>query len=146
MPEEATMEITTERTGSDDGIAVVSLHGELDASNFQDLIGAAREIYESGTRRLVIDLSDLGYMASSGIVALYSVAVIMRGDTPPDPEAGWGALHEVGADTGAQEVRVKLAAPQPVVERVIERTGLARFFEIHPDRAAAVTSFAAEPV
>jgi len=44
-------------------------------------------------------------------------------------------------DAGEHVAEVKLAAPQPGVARVLERTGLARYFEIHPDRIAAAASF-----
>ena len=40
-------------------------------------------------------------MASSGLFALHSAVRIMRGETPPDPEAGWGALHEMAHDHDA---------------------------------------------
>ena len=66
----------------------------------------------------------------------------MRGDSPPDPEAGWSAFHAIGADedAGTQKL-VKLLGPQAAVARVLERTGLTRFFDVYPDRSAAIASF-----
>ena len=39
----------------------------------------------AGTRQLVIDLSNVSFLSSSGLVALHSAALVMRGDEPPSP-------------------------------------------------------------
>ena len=134
------METTIERIG-DGTTAVVAVTGELDASNFQNLIDVGRELHAAGTRRLILDLGGLTYMASSGLVALYSLALILRGDEPPDPEEGWGAFHAIGTDLeAAAHHGVKLLRPQASVSRVLERTGLTRFFDVYTDRDAALAS------
>ena len=136
------METRVERQEGAPDVAVLSLSGELDASNFEDVIATGRSLYAEGTRRLVLDLGDLRYMGSSGLVALHSLAVLLRGEEPPDPEYGWSAFHSVGqgdAAAGPQSA-VKIAGAQPSVDRVLERTGLKRFFEVYPDRAAAMAT------
>jgi anti-anti-sigma regulatory factor len=122
------------------GVAVVALDGELDASNFRDLVATGQGLYADGVRRLVLDLTALTYMASSGIVALHSLVLVFRGHEPPDPEAGWQAIHEVSADaTGDAAIdEVRLVAPQPAIDRVLERTGLKRVLPVFDDRAAAL--------
>lgn len=124
-------------------ITVIALSGELDASNFTELIETARGLYDSGTRHLLLDLADLQFMASSGLVALHSVLRLMHGEAPPDPEAGWGALHSLGLDVtgGTTQTEVRLCGPQGPVERVLTRTGLSRLFLVHPDRASAIAAF-----
>jgi len=135
------VETIIERIG-DGSTAIIAVSGELDASNFQSLIDVGRELRAAGAERLIIDMSGLSYMASSGLVALYSLAVIMRGDEPPDPEEGWSAFHAIGTDTDAgTDKTVKLLGPQPHVSRVLERTGLTRFFNVYLDRDAALASF-----
>jgi anti-anti-sigma regulatory factor len=134
------VETTIERIG-DGATAVVAVTGELDASNFQSLIDVGHELRASGTERLVLDLAGLTYMASSGLVALYSLALILRGEEPPDPEEGWGAFHAIGTDPeAAAHHSVKLLRPQANVSRVLERTGLTRFFDVYTDRDAALAS------
>jgi anti-anti-sigma regulatory factor len=136
------MEIRAERL--DDATAVLALNGELDASNFEELIEAARRAADSGARQLVLDLSDLTYMGSSGLVALHSAARLMRGEEPPSPESGWAALHEAADEVTASSNRASLAlvAPQPAVRRVLDRSGMATIFPIHPDRATALAALA----
>jgi len=80
-------------------------------------------------------------MASSGLFALHSAFRIMRGETAPDPEAGWGALHEVSRDHDAESADVRIAAPQEAIARVLERTGMGQLFPIDPDRASSVAAF-----
>jgi len=137
------LEITIEQAAGPVEVTVVALDGELDASNFTELIETTRRLYDSGTRQLVLDLANLRFMASSGLVALHSILRLMHGEAPPDPEAGWGALHTLGLDVsdGSTQTKVQLCAPQPAVERVLTRTGLSRLFVIHPDRAAALAAF-----
>jgi hypothetical protein len=81
-------------------------------------------------------------MASSGLLALHAVALLMRGETPPDPAEGWGALRSIDRDreAGLQQ-HVKLLNPQPRVERVLKLAGLDRFFEIYTDQQTAIVSF-----
>src|SRR5262245_19824230 len=122
--------------------AVIALDGELDASNFEGLIETVRGLYANGVRRLVLDLSELRYMASSGLVALYSIVQVLRGEEPPDPESGWSAFHALGEtlEAGTSEDEVRLAGVQPSVERVLQRTGMDKLFPSYPDRAAAVAA------
>jgi anti-anti-sigma factor len=137
------LDTTIEQAAGRVPVTVMSLDGELDASNFNQLIETTRQLYEAGTRQLLVDLSDLRFMASSGLVALHSMLRLMHGEPPPDPEAGWGALHSLGLDVagGGTQTEVQLCAPQPAVERVLTRTGLTRLFLIHPDRATALAAF-----
>jgi anti-anti-sigma regulatory factor len=124
-------------------ITIVSLDGELDASNFERLVDEMGQLYAAGTRNLLLDLTNLTFLASSGLIALSSIVRIMHGQPPIDPESGWGALHELGNDVadGTTQTAVQLAGPQPAVERVLQRTGLDRLFHIHPDRATALEAF-----
>lgn len=120
--------------------AVVGLDGELDASNFRDVIATGVRLYAEGARLLVLDLTRLTYMASSGIVALHSLSRVFEGHQPPDPDAGWQAIHEVGADVerGRTADSVRLAAPAPAVDRILVRTGLKRLLPVYDSVEAAL--------
>lgn len=135
--------ITIEQASGRVPITIVALDGELDASNFNELIETARRLYDTGARYLLLDLGNLSFMASSGLVALHSILRLMHGEAPPDPEAGWGALHSLGFEVagGGTQREVQLCAAQAPVERVLTRTGLSRLFTFHPDRMAAVAAF-----
>jgi len=122
------------------GVAVVALDGELDASNYRELIELGQSRYAAGDRRLVIDLAGLSYMSSSGIVALHSLALVFSGHEPPDPEAGWQAIHDVGVDVeeGHLADHIALVAPTPAIDRILERTGLRRILPVFATRDEAL--------
>jgi anti-anti-sigma factor len=122
-------------------VTVVGLNGELDASTYEHLIEDVRGLYDAGTRKLVLDLSGLTYMASSGLIALHSIVQVMHGEQPPDIEGGWSAFHALGnAVDGGRQEDVLLAGEQPAVTRVLQRTGLDQLFSSYPDRASAIAA------
>src|SRR5204862_1426395 len=118
------MTIDVERLGGTTPVTVIALAGELDASNYEQVIDVARNAYADGARGLVLDLEHLTFMASSGLFALHSAVRIMGGETPPDPEEGWSALHQMSMDEAAQASNLRLAAAQEPIARVLERTGM----------------------
>jgi anti-anti-sigma regulatory factor len=130
------MDITTDRPSAD--VAVIALDGELDGSNFERVIDAGRAARDGGARRLVLDLSGLTYMGSSGLVAIHSIALLMAGREPTSPDDGWQAIHEVNLTVDEGEPAVHLAGPQPSVRRVLERSGMLGLFPVHEDRVSAL--------
>ncbi|MEP7190417.1 MAG: hypothetical protein ABI901_14590, partial [Roseiflexaceae bacterium] len=90
----------------------------------------------------LIDCSDMPFMGSSGVVAIHSIALLMRGEMPPDPAAGWQAIHSIDhARADGMQQQVKLLSPQPKVSRTLQMTSMSDFFEIHTDTQAAIASF-----
>jgi stage II sporulation protein AA (anti-sigma F factor antagonist) len=81
-----------------DGTPVVRLRGEVDISNANDLGAELERIVGTGTRRLVVDMSALEFMDSSGIAML---------------------LH-----AAARVDSISVRKPSKVVRRIIEATGL----------------------
>src|SRR3972149_1777108 len=91
------MEIHTEQAQGLVSITVMKLFGELDASCFRDVIARVQQVYQAGGRDLLLDLVELTFMSSAGLVALHSAAMLMRGETPPDTEEGWNPFHSISA-------------------------------------------------
>lgn len=123
-------------------VTVLQPRGAIDASNYLDLIAAAKQACAAGARDILLDLGDVTYMSSSGIVALQSIGALARGDALPDLESGWGALRAVDRDrdTGMQE-HFKLLNPQPQVGRVLDTVGMTRYLQVFADLDAALASF-----
>ena len=120
----------------------MGLSGKLDASNFESVIDKAKEIYAAGVQFLLLDMSELEFMSSSGLVAIHSIALLMRGDQPHNLEDGWSVFRAIGWDLEAGvQTHVKLLNPQPKVALTLEKTGMDNFFEIHSTRQAAIDSF-----
>jgi len=116
--------------------------GDLDASNYQDLIAEAQKIYATGARDMLLDLSEVAYMSSSGLVALQSIAAVLRGEATLTPDECWSAFRAShrDRDTGPQ-AHFKLLSPQPRVDDVLDTVGFKRFLEVVFDLETAVASF-----
>jgi anti-anti-sigma regulatory factor len=138
------MDIATHEVQGRVTVTVLQPQGEVDGRTYKELIGRAQQAYGAGARQMVIDLGGVSFLSSSGLVAIHSIAKLLHGQELPDLEAGWSTLHKVGDEITAQQPKsphVKLANPQPAVERVLQTTGFGRMFEIFADLETAVASF-----
>jgi anti-anti-sigma regulatory factor len=123
-------------------VTVIKIDGQLDGQNYQDLISKAQELYKAGTRDFLLDLSELTYISSAGLVALHSMALLARGEELPDTEGGWSAYRSMGRSSEAgMQKHVKLLNPRSEVMGVLDMVGFSNVFEIYTDLDEAVKSF-----
>lgn len=125
-------------------VTVLTTHGDIDGSNYRELISAVQKLYQDGTRNLLLDLGDTKFLSSSGLVALHSITSMLNGGQPLNVEEGWSALHEMGTGFGTLQTHLKLLNIQPRVDRTLDLAGFKSFFEIFTDRDAALASFLPE--
>lgn len=123
-------------------VSVIQVDGKLDGQTYQDLIAKARDLYEAGARDVLIDLTKLTYISSAGLVALHTIALLLRGESLQDPEHGWASIKSIdrGRDAGTQK-HIKLFNPQPEVNSVLEMVGFSQMFEIFSEREKAIQAF-----
>ena len=123
-------------------VTVIKLEGQLDGQTYQALISKAREAYAAGWRDFLVDMTDLNYISSAGLVALHSIALLTRGEELPDTEAGWAAYRSMGRskDAGLQK-HIKLLNPRAEVQSVLDMVGFGSVFEVHSNLDEAVQSF-----
>jgi anti-anti-sigma factor len=123
-------------------VTVLRVEGQLDGQSYQNLIAKARELFDAGARDFVLDLTDLTYISSAGLVALHSIALMLKGEEMPDTEHGWSAYRSMGRGSEAgMQAHIKLLNPRDEVRSVLEMVGFDRLFEIFTDRNEAVKSF-----
>jgi anti-anti-sigma regulatory factor len=123
-------------------VTVIKIDGQLDGQNYQDLISKAQELYKAGTRDFLLDLSELTYISSAGLVALHSMALLARGEELPDTEGGWSAYRSMGRSSEAgMQKHVKLLNPRSEVMGVLDMVGFSNVFEIYTDLNEALKSF-----
>lgn len=136
------MEITVSQQTGKKPVSVIHPHGDVDASNYTKLIEKVKELHKAGAEDFIIDLSDVPFMSSAGLVALHSIAIALRGEKPTDPQSGWAALKAMdrSRDRGMQ-AHVKLLSPQKYVAETFDKAGFNQFFEIFTDLNQAVASF-----
>jgi anti-anti-sigma regulatory factor len=136
------MEITISQEQGRAAVSVIRVTGHLDGQTYQDLIAKAREVVKGGVKNILLDLSDLTYISSAGLVSLHTIALMTRGEEPPDPEQGWSTLKSMDRtrDGGLQK-NFKLLNPRPEITNVLEMVGFSEFFEVFTDKQKAVDSF-----
>ena len=136
------MNISVSQAQGNVPVTVIKLDGQLDGQNFQELISKAQELYSTGARDFLLDLRDLTYISSAGLVALHSVALMARGEQLPDMEGGWAAYRSMGrsSEAGVQK-HVKLLNPRSEIMGVLDMVGFSSVFQIYTDRDEAVNSF-----
>jgi anti-sigma B factor antagonist len=100
-------------------VTVVVPQGDLDMAVADRLRRALGELLDKGRTKLVLDLSGVAYIDSSGLGALVATLKRARG---------------VGAD-------IKLCALQPDVRSIFDMTRLIKVMEVYGTRAEAVSAW-----
>mgnify|MGYP000866744125 CR=1 FL=1 len=104
------------------GIEILTLHGRLVLGDGTGQVRAAvqRALAQPTTRGLVLDLSGLAYMDSAGL----------------------GELVGAYASAAAKNRALKLLRPHERIGSLLQVTKLYSTFDVFPDEAAALASFA----
>ena len=100
-------------------VTVISISGSIDSASFFQLIQEADATLNSGHANLIVDLGDVDFVSSGGLVALQTIAV--------------RAVSHDGK-------MVLCCVSQPVL-KILSTTGLDKKLDIFPDLAAAKASF-----
>jgi anti-anti-sigma regulatory factor len=123
-------------------VTVMHLTGNLDASNYTEVISRAQEIHQGGARNLLIDFSKVPYISSAGLMCLHTIVLIFGGQATQSKLTGRPAFRPINlARDGEVRKHVKLLNPQSDVEQVLDVVGLKQFFEIYNDLDTAIQSF-----
>jgi len=123
-------------------VTILQLAGQLDGQTYQDLIMKAQEVFNGGAKKIILDMSELTYISSAGLVSLHTIALLLRGEALPDPEQGWAALKSIDStrESGIQK-NIKLLNPRPEIVSVLDMVGFSAFFDIFTDKQKAIESF-----
>lgn len=123
-------------------VTIMHLSGNLDASNYIEVINKAQELYTGGVRDVLIDLSGVPYVSSAGLMSLHTVVLIFAGQSMYSKETGRPSFRAINLERdGAVRQHVKLFSPQPSVEQVLDVVGLKQFFDIYTDLDTAIKSY-----
>lgn len=122
-------------------VTVLKLAGQLDGQTYQNLIAQAQELYKGGTKNILLDMEELTYISSAGLVSLHTIALLLRGETPPDPEQGWSAFKSMDKPRDDVSNNIKFLNPRPEIVSVLDMVGFSAFFEIFTDKQKALESF-----
>ncbi len=122
-------------------VTILTTHGDIDGSNYQELIMTGQRLCKAGMTNLLIDMGDTKYMSSSGLVALHSIAMLLKGEQPLNVDDGWNALRDMAEGPGETQQHLKLLNIPPRVDHLLEISGLKEVYQVFTDREAALASF-----
>ena len=134
------MEITVSFHQANEPVAVMNIKGNVDASNYIEIVNKAQEIYNNPVRNLILDLSEVPFISSAGLVAIHKIALIYSGGRQEVEQEGKETRPDFTHNANARK-RVKLLNPQPDVDRTLETTGLKLFFKVFDNLDTALKSF-----
>ena len=113
------MNVTTDHAN---GIAIVRVgESRLMYPLLSEFSSVVTQLLASGERKVIVDLSSVGYVDSATI----------------------GCLMDLYRQASAAGGSLKLAGVQKRVETMLTMTGAQNFIEVHPDEPSAVKSFGA---
>jgi len=111
-------------------VTVFELAGELDGSNYDQFQKEGQQAIEAGTRYVVLDLSQLRYISSAGLRALYMLS------------KGLSAKSTESINAGAfKSSYLKLLNPSPTVHQALDVMGFNMSMDIHSNLDEALASF-----
>ncbi len=116
MPE---VKIKEDKEGEDFEITVLHLEGGIDAYNSELLSSKLLELIEQGSKKIIIDCTNLNFISSSGM----------------------GVFLAVEDDINSGEGGLKFASLSETILGVFNRVGLTDLFKIYPDVKMAVDDF-----
>ena len=134
------MEINVSIHEANEPVAVMNIKGNVDAANYVQVVNKAQEIYNNPVRNLILDLSEVPFISSAGLVAIHKIALIYSGGKQEVEQEGKETRPDFTHNANARK-RVKLLNPQPDVDRTLETTGLKLFFKVFNDLDSALKSF-----
>jgi len=123
-------------------VSVIKLDGQLDGQTYQSLTSKAKEILAGGVHDILIDMADLTYISSAGLVAIHTITLLLQGDVVPDSENGWASINAIdNSREGTTQEHVKLLNPRDEIKSVLDMVGFGNVFQIFTDFDEAVNSF-----
>jgi anti-anti-sigma factor len=134
--------VDIETAGGPTPVTILRPHGKIDGSNFESLVNHAKQLYASGVRRLLLDMGDVSFLSSAGLVALHRIVMIFSEKKIQEDQSGWDALADIERNVGnSPQPFVKLLNLQPKVAGTLQMAGMDQFFQTFTDEKTAVDSF-----
>ena len=130
------MELTVTQEMGRVPVTVLHVQGALDRD--EPLVKKAQELFEAGTRNLLLDMSQTSFMNSTGLRAIHTVFNLLRAADPSESEE----TVRSGLRSGKyKSAHFKLLKPSKDVQSTLHMTGYDMFVEIFDNYREAVDSF-----
>ena len=114
-------------------VTLLKLYGPLDVKNYRDVIAAAKTAIETGTQCIIFDMSNVPSLGLTSMVALHSIAALLKGETPLNLEHdGYALMRTIAHDieTSDKQHNFKLLNPQPQVKAQLDQSGFTDYLDV----------------
>ena len=135
---ESKLSISTEELQGRVPVTIFHLKGDLDGNTYEQLQKKADEVFQAGTRHLILDLSQVPFISSAGIRGLHYVFNLLRTDSVSESDQ---AISKGLRDGTFKSPHLKLLSPNQNVANLLKVTGYDMFLEVHYNSNEAVKSF-----
>ena len=119
-------------------VPVTVFHIKGPITTNEELEKYAQDAFDNGMKNLLLDLTDVPYMATSGLRALHNIYTLLRTESASESDEA----VRVGIASGTfVSPHLKLLKPAPHVLEALKVAGYDMFLEIHRDLKRAIASF-----
>jgi anti-anti-sigma factor len=119
-------------------ISVIHVNGNIDSASYEKFQSEAESLIKSGTRDILVDLTEVRFVSSAGIRALHAIFNKLR-DLSPDISDD---EMRKGINNGTyKSPHLKLLNPSKETLATLNMTGLDMYIEVFTDLKKAVSAF-----
>ncbi len=127
------LKITASPVQGDVSVTILHLEGKFDRMTSNQVLDRARQAYEDGARHLLLDLSGVEMLTSSGLIAIQSIFKLFT------PKSDRELMHN--AKEQYKSPYVKLVCPDPKIYYVLNIAGFLQNLLIYNNLQEAINSF-----
>ena len=129
------LNINVSQLQSESPTTVIHLSGHLHGETEHELIDAARQAQDAGSKYLLLDLSDLDVLTSAGLRAIQLIFKLFT------PKSDLGMINQHGEEP-YKSPYFKIVCPKPQIYYVLNIAGFLQNIPIYNNMEEAVASLA----
>lgn len=133
----STLDITTSQIQGDVSATIMHLKGQIDRSTDDLLLDRARQSFEDGARHLLLDLTEVDMLTSSGLHAIHTIFRLFT------PQNDIDLMHNQGGEP-YKSPYFKMVCPNPQVYYILNITGFVQNILVFNNITDAIKSFDAQ--
>ena len=121
-------------------ITIVHVDGNIDSASYPGFQSRMEELIKNGTRHILVDLSDVPFVSSSGLRAIHHIFNELRSLNPDANLSNNEVKKGIGAGT-YKSPHLKLLNPSKATGIALKTVGVDMYIETYTDLKTAVASF-----
>ena len=129
------MEISVSEQQARVPVTILKISGAI--TDNRELEQYANDVFSKGGRNILLDLTDVPYMATSGLRALHAIYLLLRANAPEESD---DAVKSGIAAGTFMSPHLKLVNPSAHVLEALRAAGYDMFLDIHRSQTQALDS------